>query len=48
MSSEKSLKLSINMNNLASLVSDQRKRHNRSNIFNKLNHDNYSTTLNSY
>ena len=48
MSPKKSLRSSINMDDLASLVGHHRKRYNRSSTFNKLNHDNYSTVLNSH
>ena len=48
MSPEKSLSLSINMDDLVSLVGHQRKRHNHSRTFNALNHDNYSLALNSH
>ena len=46
MSSKKSLKSFINTNNIASLISHQRKRNKCSSTFNKLGHDNYSTALN--
>ena len=45
-SKKKLLRLSIKIDDLASLVGHQRKRYNHSSTFNALNHDNYSPALN--